>query len=80
MKELVVHLETGDGHCECCGYYSWERSRITVDGEEVAQYLGDSHMGRPEGMEHALAAALNALGYSVRVEHADYTEHLGRQA
>lgn len=73
MKVQIFTTE-GSGHCDDCGYYSWETAKVLVDGDKlVLDHTGDDHLGggRWYDWQDAVREILTALGHEVEIIEVD---------
>lgn len=68
--KVKIEYSSGWGDCECCGSYSWEKAIVTLNGREVLNHTGDTHLGGGVWVEwsESLSAILPALGFDIEIE------------
>jgi hypothetical protein len=77
MALIKITTREGYSHCECCGSYDWEEASVQLNGREILDHRGDTHMGG--GCWHewdtAVKSILEAMGYSVQIERNHCGQH-----
>lgn len=73
MSDIKITGTQGWDDCETCGSYDWEKFTVTVDGREVLNHAGDSHLGGGTwySWEAAVSDILGALGHTVTIDIGD---------
>lgn len=75
MANIKVTTREGWSDCECCGSYEWEEVSVIMDGREILEHSGDTHLGGNcwHDWDQALKAVLEAIGHKVEI----HRNHVG---
>ncbi len=70
MATVKITTREGYSDCECCGSYEWEEASVKVDGREVLDHRGDTHLGGGcwHNWDDAVRAILEAMGHTVEID------------
>ena len=77
MADVKITTREGWSICDCCGSYEWEEVSVKVNGREVLDHGGDTHLGGDmwHDWDAAVRAILEAMGHTVEIDRNHCGQH-----